>query len=51
MMPLLNIIKNKHSRFFIKYLILFIMLFLSISAISLLGVINKESNPFFYSKF
>ena len=51
MILLLNFIKNKEIRFFVRYLILFILLFLSISALSLFGIINKESNPFFYSNF
>lgn len=48
---MLSFIKNSTVRLFVKYLILFIILFISISYMSLLGIINKESNPFFYAKF
>lgn len=34
-----------------RYSILLIILFISISLMMLLNVINKESNPFFYANF
>lgn len=48
---ILNFIRNDNLRLFIKYLILFILLFMVIGSAALFNIINKESNPFFYANF
>ncbi len=36
---------------FIRYLFLFLLLFLSLASLALYLVISTESNPFFYANF
>ncbi len=44
---------NKHPdlRFFLRYTLLFIMLFLSLASMAFYRIIATESNPFFYANF
>lgn len=38
-------------KFFLRYFFVFLLFFLSIASLSLLTIITKESNPFFYANF
>jgi len=44
-------IKHPHLAFYLRYTLLFTMLFLSIASAALLHVLATESNPFFYANF
>ena len=46
-----HILQKEEIRYFIKYLILFSMLFLALAAMALNKIISIESNPFFYQGF
>ena len=35
----------------LKYIILFLLLFLALASLALKIILNVESNPFFYTKF
>jgi len=37
--------------FFLKWFVIFLLLFLVIVSMSLLNIISTESNPFFYEQF
>ena len=47
----LSISRNSLVRLFAKYLVLFLLLWLSIASICFRILIIKESNPFFYANF
>jgi hypothetical protein len=48
---LLKFSENPNWAFFIKYLILFTLFFISVASISLLVVLKEEIKPFFYAAF
>jgi hypothetical protein len=43
--------ENDGWSLFLRYTILFLLIFLSLASISLFHIIATESNPFFYAKF
>ena len=57
--PMINLFRKAASflrlhqelSFFIKYTVLFTMLFLSLASLALNRIIATESNPFFYANF
>ncbi len=52
-MPVFEKFRQRHPNlaFYLRYTLLFTMLFLSIAGASLLRVIATESTPFFYANF
>ena len=51
-MKLLANIKNSgHWGFFLRYFLLFLMLFISMALGALFFLLKKQGNPFFYSNF
>ena len=48
---LLRFTENPNWAFFIKYLILFSLLLISLASISLLVILKEEIKPFFYATF
>jgi len=43
--------KHPNLSFFLRYTLLFTMLFMSLAAMALHRIIASESNPFFYANF
>jgi len=47
----LYLAKHPDLRFFLRYTLLFTMLFLSLASMAFYRIIATESNPFFYANF
>ena len=48
---MLAFINNNRLKLLFKWYILILLLLISISSIAIMGILNKESNPFFYANF
>jgi|GEM_PF-2855258 len=46
-----NFFRKPLWRFFLKYLGLFLLLFLALASLALHNIVVEESNPFFYANF
>jgi hypothetical protein len=52
MLTIVSMIKSKPLlAFFLRYLLLFFLLFMSVASVALHNIIAVESNPFFYANF
>lgn len=51
MKHLLNFKKNSNLHFFLKYFVLFMLLFISLAMAALFVLLKEQGDPFFYIKF